>query len=168
MTKKTSLKLVVAVTVLTGTSFSAASFGPRPSSSCRPASPHCAQPSQPFWFYLSRHPSVYDRLAAETRTTFPSPDAISGCPLLMGCHYLHAVIDECMRAAPPFLGTSWRKPYADMAGLFVVDDRETPRTIVSVNPYCPMHNETYFPEPYAFRPERWLKPERVVESPEYE
>ncbi len=74
-----------------------------------------------------------------------------------------------MRAAPPFLGTLWREPYADAPGPFVVDGHEIPRgTMVGVNPYSLMHNEEYFPEPFSFRPERWLKPEGIVETPEEE
>jgi cytochrome P450 len=32
--------------------------------------------------------------------------------------------------------------------------------MVGVNPYCIMHNEKYFPEPFRFRPERWLESEQ--------
>lgn len=32
-------------------------------------------------------------------------------------------------------------------------------TMIGVNPYCLMHNELYFPEPFRFQPERWLEPE---------
>jgi cytochrome P450 len=39
----------------------------------------------------------------------------------------------------------------------LVDGHTIPRgTIVGVNPYCIMHNEQYFSEPFEFRPERWF------------
>ena len=109
------------------------------------------------FFYLSRSPTAYNRLAAEIRTTFPSGRAISNGSLLAGCKYLRAVIDETLRVAPPFVGTFWREPYVEHTTPFEVDGHVIPRgTMVGVNPYCVMHNEAYFPEPFAFRPERWL------------
>ncbi|KAI0882848.1 cytochrome P450 [Annulohypoxylon maeteangense] len=111
------------------------------------------------FFYLSRHPTVYARLAAEIRTTFAN-NIIQNGPQLSGCKYLRAVIDETMRMSPPFVGTFWREPHASYTEPFVVDGHVIPRGIaVGVNPYCVMHNEAYFPEPFAFRPERWLGPE---------
>lgn len=112
------------------------------------------------FFYLSRHPSVYVKLASETRTTFRSGRAIETGPLLSGCTYLRAVIDETLRMAPPFVGTFWREADTSFKGPFVVDGHVIPAgTIVGVNPYCLMHNEKYFPEPFQFRPERWLDDE---------
>jgi cytochrome P450 len=109
------------------------------------------------FFYLSRHARVYDRLAAEIRTTFSTSSDIKTGPQLASCEYLRAVIDESMRMSPPFVGTFWREPYSDEQGPWVVDGHTIPRgTIVGVNPYCIMHNEQYFPEPFEFRPERWL------------
>ncbi|KAI4858580.1 cytochrome P450 [Hypoxylon rubiginosum] len=122
------------------------------------------------FFYLSRHPTVYARLAREIRTTFSSGSAIQGGPQMSGCKYLRAVIDETMRVAPPFVGTFWREPYSSHTKPFVVDGHVIPRgVLVGVNPYCLMHNEAYFPEPFAFRPERWLGPaDGTSESPEAE
>lgn len=31
--------------------------------------------------------------------------------------------------------------------------------MIGVNPYCLMHNELYFPEPFRFQLGRWLEPE---------
>lgn len=109
------------------------------------------------FFYLSRDPIVYAKLANEIRTTFESGRAIKTGPLLSGCKYLRAVIDETMRNAPPFLGTFWREQDPSHKRPFVVDGHVIPPgTIVGVNPYSLMHNETYFPGPFHFRPERWL------------
>jgi cytochrome P450 len=117
------------------------------------------------FFYLSRHRSAYNRLAPEIRGTFSSSDDIESGPALTDCHYLRAVLDESMRAAPPFLGTFWREPYPDKAGPLIVDGHVIPAdTIVGVNPYCIMHNEEYFPDSFAFRPERWLPPETREET----
>lgn len=41
----------------------------------------------------------------------------------------------------------------------VIDGHLIPAgTMIGVNPYCIMHNELYFPEPFEFQPERWLEP----------
>ncbi|KAH8773835.1 cytochrome P450 [Diaporthe sp. PMI_573] len=109
------------------------------------------------FFYLSRHPAVYARLAAEIRTSFTSGRAIQSGPQLNGSKYLRAVIDESMRMSPPFLGTFWREAHQPYHEQFVVDGHAIPPgTIVGVSPYCIMHNADYFPEPFVFRPERWM------------
>ncbi|KAI0880464.1 cytochrome P450 [Annulohypoxylon maeteangense] len=115
------------------------------------------------FFYLTRHPDVYARLAAEIRTTFTSSEAIAGGPQLSSCKYLRAVIDETMRVAPPTTATPWReddvysatRPRSDSP--WVVDGHVIPPGVaVGVSPYSMLHNEAYFPDPFAFRPERWL------------
>ncbi|TGO06954.1 hypothetical protein BTUL_0379g00040 [Botrytis tulipae] len=112
------------------------------------------------FFYLSRHPIAYTLLATEIRDTFSSGLDIKSGAQLSSCKYLRACIDETLRISPPFLATFWREPYSDHTEPFVVDGHVTPRGImVGVNPYCVMHNEEYFPEPFAFRPERWLTSE---------
>ncbi|KAI1383435.1 cytochrome P450 [Hypoxylon trugodes] len=115
------------------------------------------------FFYLTRHPDVYKRLATEIRTTFNLGEAITSGPQLSSCKYLRAVIDETMRVAPPTTATPWREddvysatsPKSD--GPLVVDGHVIPhRTAVGVSLYSVLHNEAYFPEPFAFRPEQWL------------
>lgn len=40
---------------------------------------------------------------------------------------------------------------------FIIDGHVIPPgTMVVVNTYCIMHNEAYFPDPFAFQQERWL------------
>ncbi|TGO42976.1 hypothetical protein BHYA_0004g01020 [Botrytis hyacinthi] len=107
------------------------------------------------FFYLSRHPAAYTLLANEIRDTFSSDLDIKGGAQLSSCKYLRACIDETLRMSPPFLATFWREPYSDHTEPFVVDGHVIPRgTMVGVDPYRVMHNEEYFPEPFAFRPER--------------
>lgn len=94
------------------------------------------------FFYLSRYPIVYAKLANEIRTNFLSGRAIKTGPLLSGCKYLRAVIDETLRIAPPFLGTFWREQDPSHKGPFVIDGHIIPPgTIVGVNPWSLMHND---------------------------
>ncbi|KAI0017200.1 cytochrome P450 [Xylariomycetidae sp. FL0641] len=112
------------------------------------------------FFYLSRHPASYRTLAAEIRGAFAAGADIAGGPRLAGCRYLRACIDEALRRSPPVPGTLWRE-LADEGdpgpGPWVVDGHPVPRgTLVGVNTYSLHHDAAAFPEPYAFRPERWL------------
>jgi cytochrome P450 len=113
------------------------------------------------FFYLSRYPEVYARLAAEIRGAFGSAQEIRAGPALSSCKYLRAVIDESLRSAPPSLTTLWRvqEPSAGQQP-FVVDGHVVPAgTEVGVHTYSLLHDAAYFPDPFAYRPERWLEPE---------
>lgn len=66
-----------------------------------------------------------------------------------------------MRISPSSLGTFWREldPAQDPTPgkPFIVDGHVIPPgTAVGVNPYSILHNPDYFPDPFVFRPERWL------------
>ncbi|KJZ79629.1 hypothetical protein HIM_01098 [Hirsutella minnesotensis 3608] len=108
------------------------------------------------FFNLSQHPEVYERLAAEIRTTFSRGDEIQLGPKLASCKYLRAVIDESIRLSPPSLSPLWRVA-EDSTEPFVVDGHVIPRgTEVSIHLYSIVHNAEYFTEPFTFRPDRWL------------
>ncbi|RYP89948.1 hypothetical protein DL770_003928 [Monosporascus sp. CRB-9-2] len=113
------------------------------------------------FFYLSRNPDSYDTLAAEIRSNFGSGSEICSGPKLNGCKYLRACLDEALRMSPPSLTTLWREqdPGDRSDEPFVVDGHVIPRgTQVGVSLYSLLHNEEYFPDPFEFRPERWLDP----------
>lgn len=61
------------------------------------------------FFYLSRYPECYEKLAQEIRSQFSSGRDINGGPTLADCWYLRACIDESLRMAPPSLATLWRE-----------------------------------------------------------
>jgi cytochrome P450 len=115
------------------------------------------------FFYLSRNPAAYQRLAAEIRNTFSSGHEIRQGPRLSQCKYLRAVIEETMRMSPSALAIAWREQYPESIAAgesFVVDGHVIPPgTQVGVSNYCLQHDPSIFKEPYAFRPERWLLPE---------
>ncbi|KAF2691331.1 cytochrome P450 monooxygenase-like protein [Lentithecium fluviatile CBS 122367] len=118
------------------------------------------------FFYPSRNPSCYAKLASEIRSTFSSGTEIQSGPLLSSCTYLRAVMDETMRTSPPLGRTLWRElPVDDIESdkPLLVDGPLVPAgTWVGVNMYTIHHNEKYFPEPFAFRPERWLERDSTV------
>lgn len=113
-------------------------------------------------FYLSRHPDIYSKLASEIRTTFPSGRDIHSGPQLTSCKYLRAVINETLRMSPSSIGTLWRQQDlalpSEKGKPFIVDGHVIPPgTQLGLSPYSLLHNEKYFPEPFIFRPERFLE-----------
>jgi cytochrome P450 len=110
------------------------------------------------FFYLSRNPSAYAQLAAEVRATFASGSEIRHGQQLSACRFLRAVIDESMRISPPTPGVMWRQKDPLSAEPLVVDGHVIPPgALVGVGTYSLMHNPEYFPEPFVFRPQRWLE-----------
>ncbi|KAK7705777.1 hypothetical protein SLS63_014071 [Diaporthe eres] len=110
-------------------------------------------------FYLSRNPEVYERLASEIRNHFSSAKDIKQGPQLSACSYLRAVIDESLRLSTGTI-SNWRvqDPSSVAAGEQLVVDGHVipPGTEVAINAYSFMRNPDYYPDPFAFRPERWL------------
>ncbi|KUI60984.1 Isotrichodermin C-15 hydroxylase [Cytospora mali] len=111
------------------------------------------------FFYLSRSPDAYRKLAEEVRSAFANADEIKGGPQLTGCHYLRACVDESVRLSPPVTGTLWcelANGEEDKGPLVLDGHIIPPGTQFGVNICSLHHNEAYFPEPFAFKPERWL------------
>jgi cytochrome P450 len=125
------------------------------------------------FFYLSRHPEVYRRLANEIRTTFADVEEIIHDPKLLRCTYLRACLEETLRISPPVGATLWRDvPAGDVpadadTNPVIIDGHVIPPgTQVGVNVYCIHHNEAYFASSFAFRPERWLPEESGLSAEE--
>ncbi|KAI1076948.1 cytochrome P450 [Whalleya microplaca] len=113
------------------------------------------------FFYLSRTPRSYARLAEEIRSTFSTGADIINGPKLSGCEYLRATIEETLRISPPVPGTLWRQfGSTTHPEHFTVDGHVIPPGVeVGVNIYSLQHNEEYFPDSFTFSPERWLQTE---------
>ncbi|KAH8648628.1 benzoate 4-monooxygenase cytochrome P450 [Xylariales sp. PMI_506] len=105
-------------------------------------------------FYLSRNPAAYAKAVAEVCLKFPDPASIRLGPELNSCAYLRACLNESLRMSPP-AGSS---PFREVMGAGItVDGYYIPAGCgVGTGIYSIHHNEAYFPEPFAFRPERWL------------
>ncbi|KAL2060724.1 hypothetical protein VTL71DRAFT_9365 [Oculimacula yallundae] len=112
-------------------------------------------------FYLTRNPKVLEIVKREVRTVFEGcdvEDVVSG-PKLNACIYLRACLEEALRMAPPVPGILPREVClggAEIDGEFIPEGVD-----VSVGIYSIQHNSDYFPEPYAFRPERWLSRDHI-------
>lgn len=111
------------------------------------------------FFYLSRNPLAYSRVAREVRETFTSNQDISQGPKLSSCTYLRACIQEALRLNPAASGAMWREVlpgglHIGSENLHIPAGCEVGTGIFSLN-----HNKAYFPEPFAYKPERWIASE---------
>ena len=105
-------------------------------------------------FYCLHYPRTMDRLQQEIRTTFADVEDIRMGKQLSSCHYLRACIKESLRLSPPIGGLP---PREILPGGLVVDGERLPAGVtVGVPRYAIHHNERYYPQPFSFRPERWL------------
>lgn len=110
------------------------------------------------FFYLSRYPECYKKLTQEIRSAFASAQDIKSGPQLASCHYLRACINEALRMAPPIPGTLWRSQDPNDNQPLIIDGHVIPKgTLFGVSAYAIHHNEKYYPDPFKFKPERWLE-----------
>lgn len=120
------------------------------------------------FFYLSRNPAAYKRLATEIRTKFSSGKGISQGAQLSDCKFLRAVVDESLRLSTGTI-SNWRiqaAPSVAAGDQLVVDGHVIPPGVeVATNAYSFMRNPDYYPEPLAFRPERWLEGSEEQRAP---
>ncbi|KAL8920855.1 MAG: hypothetical protein Q9208_006027 [Pyrenodesmia sp. 3 TL-2023] len=109
------------------------------------------------FFYLTRNPKVYETLTNEIRKTFKTSADIHAGPQLSSCRYLRATINEALRMNPPVAAEPNREA---LAGGVTVDDHHVQEgTNIGVSIYSLQHNEDIYPDPFVFRPERWIPDE---------
>jgi cytochrome P450 len=114
------------------------------------------------YFYLVRNPDMQAKIAQEVLTTFSSYDEIKSGPKLMSCKYLTAFLQEALRMTPPVAAEPSREV---LPGGTTVGDHYIPAGLhVSFGMYCLSYNENIYPEPFKFRPERWIVDESGKEG----
>jgi cytochrome P450 len=106
------------------------------------------------WYLLSMHPEVEAKLHEELDRALsdgrPSPEDLSAL------RYTQMVLRESMRLYPPAWAIG-RRALAEHP----VDGRVIPaRAVIVVSPYLVHHDSRWWPEPQAFRPERWAEEDR--------
>jgi cytochrome P450 len=105
-------------------------------------------------FYLVRHPAALEKVTTEVRSKFASLEDIHQGAQLTSCTYLRACIDEAMRLSPSVGGLL---PREVLSGGMTIDGEAVPAgTIVGTPHYAIHHNPAYYPDPFAYRPERWI------------
>ncbi|KAE8440420.1 hypothetical protein EG329_008008 [Mollisiaceae sp. DMI_Dod_QoI] len=109
------------------------------------------------FFYLARSLEAYRKVCDEVRTAFSSVQNILPSLTLSGCHYLRACLDKAMRMNPVNGGALWREV---LHGGAIIDGHSVLAGVdVGVGIYSIHHQLDYYPDPYVFRPERWLTSE---------
>lgn len=111
------------------------------------------------FFYLTCNPDVYRKLVTEIRQTWSAVDDIRSGVKLSSCRYLCAFIDEAMRMNPP--GGAELNREVLPGGLEVDGQVFGEGTNVGTALYVLQHSESFFPDPFVFRPERWIVDEKA-------
>ena len=106
-----------------------------------------------FFFYITHYERCYNKVAAEIRSTFTSPDEILQGPMLASCTYLRACIDEAMRLTPP--GPSELSRLVLPGGQVVEGDYYPEGVHVGASMWCSARHED-LGDPFVYRPERWI------------
>lgn len=105
-------------------------------------------------FHILDQPAVQARLKAELEEAMPNPHEILPWDQLEKLPYLSAVIAEGLRLG---YGAVQRLPRVNRRGAWKYRDMKIPAGVpVGMDAYHMHANETVFPEPLKFRPERWL------------
>jgi cytochrome P450 len=102
------------------------------------------------WYLLAKHPKAEEKLVAEWRAVLggraPTPDDLPHLP------YTDAVITEAMRVYPPvYLIGREATTDLELGGY-----RVRKGTTIFMPQWVSHRDPRYFPDPEAFRPERWL------------
>lgn len=105
-------------------------------------------------FYLARSTTALARVTGEVRSAFSAVEEIRYGPKLTGCTYLRACIDEAMRLSPSVGGLLPREVLP--GGIQIGSDVIPEGTVIGTPHYAIHHNHEYFPEPFAYLPERWI------------
>lgn len=104
-------------------------------------------------FYLLTAPRCLQKLTSEIRSAFGSPDEICN-PKLNSLPYLQACIDETLRMNPPKASSLPRKV---LTGGVSIEGHHFPKGVtLGVPLYVLHHDAQYFPEPWEYKPERWI------------
>lgn len=105
-------------------------------------------------FYLVRNQQALLKASGEVRAAFGDVEAIVPGAQLTSCTYLRACIDEAMRMSPSVGGIA---PREVLPGGATIDGAPVPAGVVVGTPhYTIHHNPAYYPQPFTYRPERWV------------
>ncbi|KAI0028696.1 cytochrome P450, partial [Vararia minispora EC-137] len=103
--------------------------------------------------FLLTHPSALTALRKELEQSIDAADGPLDPRVLAGLPYLDAVINEALRLVPPLFSPRVVPP----DGVAIGDTFVPPGTITVISAYTQQTDPKYFyPDPKAFRPERWL------------
>ncbi|KUI53331.1 Isotrichodermin C-15 hydroxylase [Cytospora mali] len=112
-------------------------------------------------YLLLQNPESLKKVTQEVRSTFNSEDEITFSSV-QNLSYMLACLKEAMRCYPPVAGPLARvvpKGGAYIAGNFVPEG-----TVVGVAQYPMYHSDRNFSDPFSFKPERFIEPEKFPDD----
>lgn len=113
-------------------------------------------------YELARHPECLSRLLAEVDATpavgCTTSGDISADFDVRQYSYAKHVLNETLRMYPPVVGTARRVPASEP--LTVQGFTLKAGSTVLIPIFSKHHEEEFFPDPYAFRPDRWASDEK--------
>ncbi|KAH9886874.1 cytochrome P450 CYP5280A1P [Xylariomycetidae sp. FL2044] len=109
-------------------------------------------------YYLVKHPDALKRARAEVDEALGSDDesaVVAPWSKVRSLPYLKACVDEAQRLSPSVAGDLPRKTPPGTP--YTVDGVVVPGgSVVSISAYTAQRDPDIFPDPEAYRPERWL------------
>ncbi|CEL06536.1 hypothetical protein ASPCAL09709 [Aspergillus calidoustus] len=106
-------------------------------------------------YYIYQDQNVLRRLREEVQTVLPTPTSTCALSELEQLPYLSAVVSESLRVANPVIGRTPR--VAPDEALKYKNYTIPPGTPISSSSLFIHRNETIFPNPTHFNPDRWLQ-----------
>ncbi|KAH6643362.1 cytochrome P450 CYP5280A1P [Truncatella angustata] len=106
-------------------------------------------------YYLIKNPETMTRLRAELDEVLAPEDVVAPWSKLKNLSYLRACVDESMRLSPPIATNLTRRTPPNRPSK-IADEVVPPNTVVSISAYTAHRDPEIFPDPEAFKPERWL------------
>lgn len=113
-------------------------------------------------FYLADNPAAYARAAEEVRSKVSSRAEVTSVNLST-CVYLRACIDEALRMSPA-VGSALVREVVNTTGTTVDEQFIKPGLEVGSGTYAVHHNADAYPDPFTYKPERWLESHTSRES----
>ena len=105
-------------------------------------------------YYLIKNPETLAKLREELDSALSPADSVAPWSKARNFHYLRACVDESMRLSPPVATDLVRRTPPE--GTTIDGQRVPGNTAVSISAYTAHRDPMVFPDPEAFRPERWL------------
>jgi cytochrome P450 len=105
-------------------------------------------------FYLARNPEAYTRVVNEVRRFFKNASDVCLGQTLNSCVYLRACVNESMRLSPPIGSALWRELTdggCSIGGIHLRAGVEVGTCIYSIH-----HRSDYYPDQFAYKPDRWV------------
>lgn len=105
-------------------------------------------------YELLKHPQVMKRLREEIDAALEPHEVVAPYDKVKHLTYLRACLDESLRLQPPTPHGLPRKTPPE--GLWIMDQYVPGNTTVSISALVAHRDESVFPDPESFIPERWL------------